>query len=48
MKGMLTMKKLLALDPRPRYQDNPDRIYALTFAGRDIRFKVSEGILQVL
>lgn len=39
--------ELLMLDPRPSYQNNPDRIYGLSFAGVDIRFTVSEGILTV-
>ena len=39
---------VLSHDPRPSYQRKPDRIYGLTFAGFDIRFKVSEDVLTVL
>ena len=39
---------VLSHDPRPSYQRKPDRIYGLTFAGFDIRFKVSGEILTVL
>ena len=39
---------VLSHDPRPSYQRKPDRIYGLTFAGFDIRFKVNGDILQVL
>ncbi len=39
---------VLSHDPRPSYQRKPDRIYGLTFAGFDIRFKVSEDILTVV
>ena len=39
---------VLSHDPRPSYQRKPDRIYGLTFAGYDIRFKVSEDFLTVL
>ena len=39
---------VLSHDPRPSYQRKPDRIYGLTFAGFDIRFKVSEEILTVV
>ena len=39
---------VLSHDPRPSYQRKPDRIYGLTFAGFDIRFKVNEDILTVL
>ena len=38
---------VLSHDPRPSYQRKPDRIYGLTFAGYDIRFKVNEDILTV-
>ena len=39
---------VLSHDPRPSYQRKPDRIYGLTFAGYDIRFKVSEDFLTVV
>ena len=38
---------VLSHDPRPSYQRKPDRIYGLTFAGFDIRFKVTDDILTV-
>lgn len=38
---------VLSLDPRPSYQNNPERIYGLTFAGFDIRFSVSNQTLIV-
>ena len=39
---------VLSHDPRPSYQRKPDRVYGLTFAGYDIRFKVAENTLTVL
>ena len=39
---------VLSHDPRPSYQRKPDRIYGLTFAGYDIRFRVQEDVLTVL
>ena len=39
---------VLSHDPRPSYQRKPDRVYGLTFAGHDIRFKVEEDVLTVL
>lgn len=33
----------LSLDPRPHYHDDPDRVYGMPFAGRDVRFRVSDG-----
>jgi len=38
---------VLSHDPRPSYQRNPDRMYGLTFAGYDIRFRVQEDVLTV-
>ena len=38
---------ILAQDPRPRYQDDPDRVYGLGFAGQNIRFRVHGSTLQV-
>ena len=39
---------VLSHDPRPSYQRKPDRVYGLTFAGFDIRFKVREDVLTVV
>lgn len=38
---------VLACDPRPRYQDDPDRIYGLSFAGYEVKFRVEGGVLTV-
>ncbi len=40
--------QLLANDPRPQYQNDPDRIYGLTFGGKDVRFRVKDNILYVV
>ena len=42
------LAEILAQDPRPRYQDDPERIYGLRYGDRNIRFKVSDGILTVV
>lgn len=41
------LKELLAQDPRPGYQDDPERVYGLSFAGREVKFTVADGILNV-
>ncbi len=41
------LKGVLAQDPRPSYQDDPDRVYGMTFAGMNVKFVVSDGILTV-
>ncbi len=38
---------VLGNDPRPGYQHSPDRIYTMSFSGKDIVFTVSDGILTV-
>ncbi len=35
--------EVLAHDPRPQYQDDPERIYGMAFGGMEVKFKV-EGI----
>lgn len=38
---------VLAQDPRPSYQDDPERVYGMAFAGFDIRFRVRGNVLTV-
>lgn len=40
--------ELLACDPRPGYQDLPDRIYGMTYGESNIKFKVSGNRLMVI
>jgi len=42
------LKDALKEDPRPAYQDAPDREYGFRFAGKEIRFTVRDGVLTVL
>ncbi len=42
------LKATLAQDPRPAYQDDPERIYGMLFLDFDVRFKVAEGVLTVV
>ena len=39
---------ILSQDPRPSYQEDPDRIYGFGFASLEIKFRVSDGILEVI
>ena len=39
---------VLSHDPRPSYQNQPGRVYGLSFGGFDIRFTVEEETLTVL
>ena len=38
----------LAGDPRPRYQDDPERVYGLSFGGQNVRFRVAGKVLTVV
>ena len=38
---------VLAGDPRPAYQDDPAREYAMDFAGLTVRFRAAAGVLRV-
>ena len=39
---------LLAGDPRPSYQSDPDRVYGVKYADYDVRFSVKDGLLTVI
>ena len=39
---------VLAEDPRPSYQNDPERVYGFPFAGREVRFTVRDGTLTVV
>lgn len=43
-----TLKSILSQDPRPSYQNDPERIYGFVFAGLEIRFTVCDGVLTVV
>ncbi len=40
--------EILAEDPRPHYQDDPERVYGISFAGRNVKFKVKDKVLTVV
>ena len=40
--------EVLSQDPRPGYQNEPDRIYGIEFAGYDVRFRVDGNNLKVI
>ena len=39
---------VLAQDPRPQYQHDPERVYGMSFGGWDVRFRVRGERLEVL
>ena len=42
------LRGVLAQDPRPRYQRDPERVYGFGFAGLEVRFTVSGGVVRVV
>ncbi len=42
------LKDILSLDPRPHYQDDPTKVYGMSYQGKDIHFQVSGKKLTVL
>ncbi len=43
----LVLRELLAYDPRPAYQDDPERIYGIEYKDWEIKFRVAHGVLTV-
>jgi len=41
------LRSVLSEDPRPSYQDDPDRVYGFPFAGFEVRFTVSNSVAHV-
>ena len=42
------LRRVLSIDPRPGYQDDPERIYGFPFAGCEVRFQVKDRTVHVL
>lgn len=42
------LRRVLEQDPRPRYQQDPVRIYGMEFAGCEVKFKVEGDVLRVI
>lgn len=40
--------KLLELDPRPQYHNDPERVYGMPFGTYDVRFTVADTVLTVV
>ncbi|EPH1356975.1 TrmO family methyltransferase domain-containing protein, partial [Acinetobacter baumannii] len=42
------LEKVLSLDPRPAYQEDPERVYKMKFSNFDIHFKVNGNVITVV
>ena len=38
----------LSLDPRPSYHNDPQREYGMSFSGYNVKFKVTDGVVEVI
>ncbi len=41
------LEAVLSLDPRPAYQDDPERVYGMRFAGLDVKFRVYNHHIEI-
>ena len=42
-----TLADILALDPRPHYQKDPNRIYGMPYGKWDVKFRVANDVVEV-
>ena len=47
-KELAALKATLAQDPRPQYQDDPERIYGMPYLDKDVRFRVRDRVLEIV
>ena len=45
---LTALKATLAQDPRPQYQDDPERIYGMPYLDKDVRFSVNGRVLEIV
>lgn len=41
------LRQILSQDPRPSYQEDPHRVYGMTYAGLEVKFMVRDDVLTV-
>lgn len=46
-KRLNVIRQILSQDPRPSYQNDPDRMYGMEYGGTEIKFKVAQDVLTV-
>ncbi len=43
-----SLTEILSQDPRPSYQNDPDRVYGFSFADREVKFRVDGNVLYLI
>lgn len=46
--SLKALRGVLSEDPRPKYHDDPQRVYGMLYSGLDIKFRVSNGVLTLV
>lgn len=46
--SLKALTEILEQDPRPSYQDDPERVYGFAYCEKEVRFRVSEDVLYVV
>lgn len=41
------LREILSQDPRPQYHNDPERVYGFCFSGKEIHFRVHDGVVEV-
>ena len=42
------LREILSQDPRPAYQNDPERVYGMNYKDMNVRFRVEEGTVFVI
>ena len=42
------LRQALAQDPRPHYQDDPERVYGLEYGGYEVKFRIADGEVEII
>lgn len=45
---LVSLTEILGEDPRPGYQDEPDKVYGMLYAGYDIHFTIAGGCATIV
>lgn len=43
----IPLSQILSQDPRPSYQNDPERVYGMEYAGMEVKFRVNGKVLEV-
>ncbi len=42
------IRSILSNDPRPQFHDDPERVYGMAIAGKNVRFRIQDGVCWIL